>query len=127
MLCGPKKFKRFLVRSGDLKHRITIQDDNIGAPKTGVDASITFTDIATVYAAMETVNPKHPFDGINIDEAITHRFYVRHIDSIQEGNFVLHRETRYRITQIVNIDGLQEWLRLDCNLKGDSSKEASKW
>ncbi len=128
MLCKPKKFGRFLVRAGDLKHRITLQKRELKAPTVSVDFLEVYTDIATVYAAIDTPNAKTPFSEINTTETITHLFFIRFLAGIEPKNtWILHQEQRYSIVQIVNMSGLNEWLRIDCNIKGNVQKPSSKW
>jgi len=127
MFTSPRKFKRTLIRSGDMKHRITLQSKVATPPGSGVDLTEVFTDVCNVFAALEIVNPKVPFDDINTDLGITHRFYIRHVSGVTLDNWVLHQLTRYKIAQIVNLNGLNDFLRLDCNLKGLEANEASKW
>ena len=126
MLCKPKRFGRFLVRAGDLKHRIKIQTRDLKPATVGVDFKQNFTDLVEVWAAIETPSAKTIFDGINTTENVTHIFYIRFVAGIEpKNNWILHDGERFTIVQTIRVGRLKEFLRIDTNIKGDVTKPAS--
>lgn len=125
-----KQFERVTLRAGDFRHRITLQTINIEAPSgNGSDYDMDYADLATVWAALRTVSQRQEFDAINTEEQITHRFYIRKNPelTINKTNAILYNSKRYNIVQTEEINEDSKYIRLDCNLKGDSSKDGSKW
>lgn len=123
-----KTFRKRSISPGDLRHKITIQKRAISPPSgSGVDYSSTFTDLATVSAAIESITPKQQFGDININENVTHKFYIRFMSGIDLNCWVLHENKRYPIVDIKNWNHLNQWLELQCNEKGSADKEASQW
>jgi len=132
MFAKYKKFNRITLKAGDLRHRITLQQIAIDSPQANeVDFELNYTDIIEVWAAIRTVSNKSPFDEINIDgEVVTHRFFIRKTPEIDSDitKAILSDGNRYIVINVedtINNDG--QYIRLDCNFKGSSSKVASKW
>ena len=111
---------------GDLKYRITLQQRSIKSA-IDVDFSENYTDIASVWAHVEINNPKFIFNDINIDESVTHKFYIRYRSDIDINTWIFYDNIRYNIISIKPTDFDKKYLVLNCNIKGDSNKEASKW
>lgn len=123
-----KVFTKTAVPAGDLRHRIKIKKRNIEAPVTdSPDFKQAYTTVGEVYAAIESLAPKTPFDGINIEEVPTHRFFIRYLPGISTTHVIVHESNRYTITRVENKDDLNLWLILYCIDKGEKDIEASKW
>jgi SPP1 family predicted phage head-tail adaptor len=115
---------------GDLDKYITLQKRELKPPRnTDFDEVMLFTNIAEVWSAVKTVSSKFPFDSaeINIDESITHKFYIRYREDILINYGILFDNKRYKILSIKDIDFEKKWLELNCNFKGSASEEAAKW
>lgn len=124
-LCGPKK-----VCIGSLKYNILIQKRSITSP-ANVDFGEEYTNVANVWAAVKSSSQiggnQFVFSKTNIQENITHLFTIRFRSDVDINNWILYREQRYNIVSIKELDFDQRFLQLNCNLKGDSSQESSKW
>jgi len=118
--------KKLNIRVGDLKHYITLQRRVLEVP-INVDFRETYNNIANVWASVVTNNDYLKFNDININEEVTHIFYIRNIDGIDIDVWILYDNQRYKIISIRDIDFEKKFLELKCNLKGIVSKESSKW
>lgn len=118
--------KKLNIRSGDLKHPITIQSRAL-IPPSDVDFTEKYTDIATVWASVKINNNQEIFSKTNIDESITHFFYIRYLDDITIDNWILFDDNRYNIVAVKDIDFEKKFLELSTIFKGDISEESSKW
>jgi len=127
-----KYSKKLVIRSGDLKHYILIQERTLKSPiSDSVDFTNDFVDKGYAWASVKIANKIDQFAKVNIAEDITHIFYIRYetFDTLEinVGDGVLFSSIRYRIMSLSDIDFEKNFLALNCILKGDSSKESSKW
>lgn len=124
--CQKITFNKRIICAGDLKHKITLQSRNQTAPH-GVDYSHEFTDIASVWSAIKTRNGEEMFNEVNVSEPITHVFYIRFRGDVTEQVYVLYKNERYNIKNVININESNEFLQLNCNIKGSENKAGSNW
>lgn len=109
------------ICTGSLKTRIIISLRSIKAPSfNNVDFDEEFNDIRTVWAYCETVSGLTEFDDSNIEEIVTHIFYIRYIPSININtvNWIEHRNKRYKIITVENINDENEFLLIKTNSRG---------
>lgn len=119
---------RTSFQAGDLKHRIELQTRSQEPPPgAGVDFVQVYTKLREVWAGLKVVSGKEIFGGINKDERITHIFYIRYCPDVDVNTWILHAGQRYNIIDGENLNGLNQWLALRCNIKGDSTKVGSGW
>lgn len=123
-----KAFTKTQIPAGDMRHRIKIKQRDLTAPvNDSPDFKQKYTTVFEAWAAIETIAPKTPFDGVNIEEIPTHRFYLRWLPKVSTTHVVVHDGNRYVIQRAENKDDLNMWLILHCVDKGDKDVEASKW
>jgi len=125
--CQRIKVKKKLVCAGDLSHRITIQTRDIKAPSDGVDFNYDERAFIQTWAMIETVNGLEDFDNINVAQNITHRFYIRFLAGLTEQEWIIFKDRRYDILDIVNINEEDEFMKLECTNKGSEDQPGSQW
>lgn len=119
--------KKRQICIGDMDEEIVLQDRAIGEPLFGsVDFGEDFTTNATVWAAIETVDGKTFFDGVNTETDITHYFYIRFDASVTAETWILWDSRRFDILKPEVYDGRKEFMRLSCAERGADSIEATK-
>jgi len=110
-----------------MDEQILLQDRGIGEPLFGsVDFGEDFTNIATVWAAVETVNGKTFFDSVNTETDITHHFYIRFDASVTAETWITWDSRRFDILKPEDYDGRKEFMKLTCAERGAKTIEATK-
>jgi len=104
---------------------ITLQNRNIKPPVFGsVDAGMTFSGDNTVQAIVKTERGKTLFDGVSIDQVITHRITLEFIVGVTAETWILFNGRRFDILDVENCGEKDEVLILRCNDRG--TQESSK-
>jgi len=112
---------------GDLKHYITIQKRALKSP-LDVDFEELLTTVASVWAGVKVVGTPSIFDKTNIEEGITHKFYIRYRTDVDINNWILYDNIRYKITLAPkDIYFNKKYLELSCIFKGSASVKSSEW
>lgn len=134
-ICKTKRFKKTRLCTADLRHWIQLvlreqQPNDLNQ----TEMTETFTNLYTIFAAVETVSGTMRFNSIGIDEKTTHFFYIRYsvfsnnfLDKIEKGNhFIRYNNKYYQILRAENQneDGLI--IVIQAVERGDESKEASQ-
>ncbi len=100
---------------GDLNKLITLQARAISPPVFGdPDFGETFTDSGDVWAAVNTVDGKTFFDGVNADINITHEILIRYDATVTAETWIEMDNRRIDILKSDNLDERDEWLMLTC-------------
>lgn len=119
--------KKRQVCIGDMDEQIILQDRGIGEPLFGsVDFDEDFTNIATVWAAINTVSGKTFFDGVNTETNITHEFFIRFDASVSAETWVEWNSRRFDILDAENYEERSEFMKLICAERGANTIEATK-
>jgi len=125
--CQKIQRKKRQICIGDMDEQILLQDRGIGEPLFGsVDFGEDFTNIATVWAAVETVNGKTFFDSVNTETDITHHFYIRFDASVTAETWITWDSRRFDILKPEDYDGRKEFMKLTCAERGAKTIEATK-
>jgi len=135
MTCKTLGFPKKKICSGDLNKRITIQSRSLGKGDfTEVEITETFTDIANVWAAFETVSGFKAFNSVGTnqqgpDQTVgTHRFYVRFqpsTSSVTSENWVEFKSQKYKAITVENLDENDEFIAITCIKKGPKTLDAN--
>ena len=124
-ICGKiqKKKKEYCI--GDLDKRVILQSRSTNS--NSFDLSETFTDIATVWARIETNNKATEFfDGVNLNKAYSHIIVIRYRNDLNGiDTWIEYNDERYNVIDIENINEESDWLLLKCNKKGAKTIEAN--
>ncbi len=125
--CVRIRRKKRKVCIGDLTDEIILQNRNITPPPFGsADFDESFTTIATVFAAINTVSGKTFFDGVNSDINITHEIYIMFDATVTAETWIEFKNRRIDILRVENLEERDEWLKLICTERGPNTLNATK-
>ena len=111
--------------SGDLDRKIIIKSRAMVAPGPTIDLSMEFTNDKYVWAAVKTSKGKELFYATNMQDAVTHIFYIRYLSTLETQHWIEYRGANYDILEIENMDERNEWMAVYCNIRGTSSLEVN--
>ena len=89
------------MRTGNLRHRITIQQKMTTTDSEGIPIE-TWTDFATVWAAVEPTTGKEFWEAQAINQENTVRFRIRYLNGIRPYMQVIYKGRTFRITAIMD-------------------------
>ena len=89
------------MRIGDLKHRITIQAPT-RVPDGMGNTDNTWTDRATIYAAIWPVSAKEQIASMGLVLTMTHRIRIRYRSDIKSDWRLKYKNSLFNIVSIVN-------------------------
>jgi SPP1 family predicted phage head-tail adaptor len=101
------------MRAGDLRNRITIQDKTV-VQNTFGEEDITWTDVATVYAAIEPLRGREFLDSKMATAEVTTKIRIRERDGIRPEMRVVHGSTVYDIRAVIHVETRQREMQLMC-------------
>ena len=110
MSCEIKRFPKVKICLGDLRHSVILANRVADGQTPGDwdNSAIAFTNYATVWSAIRTVEGTARFSRTAIDDRATHLIYIRHRTDwrdIEAGNvFVLKGDRRFRVLRVTNND-----------------------
>lgn len=96
---------------GELRHRVNLET-RAQAPVGGTGGtglSETFTTGATVWARLELIRGGRFLDGMQTDEAPTHRITIRYRDDFTTWRYISEGTRRFRVVQCGDADGRRQW------------------
>lgn len=131
MSCSTLRFPKVKICLGDLRHKIDLANRvAVGQSPDDWDSSgVTFTNYATVWAAIRTTagvfTGVSRFSSTAIDSNATHLFYIRHRTdwrNIEAGNvFVLMgTDRRFRVLRVDNSNEDSIFDIIQCTERGES-------
>jgi SPP1 family predicted phage head-tail adaptor len=110
-----------------MNQQITLQNRSIQAPTgSGVDYDEDFDGDNIVWALVETVEGETIFDSTNIEQVVTHHFYIRFVQGVTSETWVDYQSVKYDILDVENLDERDEWLLLRTNSRGDNTVSVNK-
>lgn len=129
--CVRKRIPRIEICAADLNKKIAIQERLLSAPSPGnTQPVLSFTNLASPWAAVETPRGSSKFLGVNINDDTTHIFIVRYrslLDELEVGNnFILFKDRRFRILSVTNMNEDDIFLAIECTERGDDDKDANE-
>lgn len=119
MECKIIRPKKRRLCTGDLDRRIDIYSRTLNAPSFDVDFDHTFNNKKTVWSALESVNGRDTFYLTNLDQKVSHIFYVRWYAGLTAESWINFKSELYDIIQVENLDERDEWYSIYCNVRGD--------
>lgn len=129
MTCKKIRRKSRSVCIGDMNTLIKLQNRNITPPLFGdPDFDEEFTDVAEVWAMVNTVSGKTVFDGVNTDINVTHEIYIYYDATVTAETWVELNGKRLDIVPngVENLEERDEFLKLTCTERGANTIEATK-
>lgn len=105
------------MQAGRLRHQVVIQSKVAGSPdRTGSGApDKAWTDLCTLYAAIEPLRGKEFMESQAINSAVAVRIRVRYRSGITAAMRVKHGATIYSIEAVLNPDLRNRELQLMCS------------
>jgi SPP1 family predicted phage head-tail adaptor len=90
------------IRSGELRHLVTIQSstltqDGYGEPTTG-----DFAPVCDVHAKIEPLRGREAFEARQVVADVTHKVTMRYFPGLNSKMQLAHGDRTLRIQQIVN-------------------------
>ncbi len=126
-ICKKIRGKKRQVCVGDLDTEIILQNRIITPPTFGtVDFTESFTDTATVWAMVITVDGKTYFDGVSTETNITHMVSIFFDSTVTAETWVQINTRRLDILRVEDLDERSEYMRLTCVERGEVAKSASE-
>jgi len=110
------------MRAGRLRHRVTLQSKTETRDSYG-GAVITWSDVATVYAAIEPLSGREWFAQQQVQSEVSVRIVVRYRAGITAANRIAHGATYYDILSVINHDEKDHMITLMCR-QGVSEDQA---
>lgn len=107
------------MRSGRLRHRVTIQHEATSMNGYGENAG-TWSDVATVWAAVEPVSGKEAFSGGQNMATQAVRVVMRYRAGVTPQMRLVNDGITYNIEAVVNRDERNRELELMC-VRGQAS------
>ena len=115
------------VSIGDMRDCISLEVRGIKAPSfSNVGFSEAYTQLAEVFAKVETEFNARVFDGVSIDEKPSHKFTVRWRDDVTNETRVRWKDVLYRIVRIDDYEGREEYTEIFAMIDGDDTKESAQ-
>jgi SPP1 family predicted phage head-tail adaptor len=107
---------------GSMSNKITLYVRKIAAPDfNDIDYGETLEEPRQVWAMVKTSRGETVFDKANLEQDITHRFYIRYISDVTFQDWLLFKDRYYNIVDVENLENRDEFLLLRCNLRGDKN------
>lgn len=91
------------MRSGKLRQRVIIQSKTV-VPNSFGEEDITWTEVATVWAAIVPLRGREFLDGRMATAEVTTRIEIRHRDGISPEMRVVHGSIIYNIRAVIPIE-----------------------
>lgn len=98
---------------GKLRHRITLQSKAVVKDIEGITKE-TWTDLATVWAAIEPLRGREYFQAAAVNQENTVRFRIRYRPGITSSMRVKYRSRLFDIKSIIDIEERHVELHLMC-------------
>lgn len=107
------------VSIGDLRYRVTIQRPIAGSDGQGGHPK-SWADVATVWAAIDSLSGREYFYAQQIRAEATHRVTIRARDDVAENMRVIWEDTALRIESVIDKTAtLQELMCIEVKTNED--------
>ena len=124
--CVSIRKKKQKVCLGDMKDEILLQNRSIkGITDTDVDFTENFTEAATVWSMIETVQGTTTFDASNTEIVITHKIYVRFDPTVTSETWIELDSRKFDIVTVTNLDERKEFQLLLCRERGSNTQQVN--
>ncbi len=101
------------MRAGDLRHKVTIQQKTITKDTEGIPSE-TWTDFATVWAAIEPLQGREFFSAQAINAQVTTRIRIRYLAGISPTMRVSYGTRIFDIQAVIDVEERHLELQLMC-------------
>lgn len=105
-----------------------IQNRSIAPPDvTEFDLDHDFSDVAEVWASIETSSGDTVFDGIGQDQLVTHRIVIRHLEGVTSESWIVLKTTeRLKILSVESFEERGRFMRLTAQRTGTVDQKAGQ-
>lgn len=101
------------IEAGRLRHRVTIQRQTQTQNAQTGELTVAWTDVATVWAAVEPISAREFIAAQEPNAKITARVTIRYRGGIDASMRLIHRGRRYNIQGVLeDMDSGREYLTL---------------
>lgn len=98
---------------GKLRHRVTIQSESTTADGGG-GFTLAWTDVTTVWAAVEPLKGAERLRGQQLEAAVTHKITIRHRSDVTTKQRLKFGTRLFNVRAVINPDERDRWLELLC-------------
>ncbi|GAG13499.1 unnamed protein product [marine sediment metagenome] len=115
----PRKHRQLCI--GDLTKLVKLSSRTIDEPAFGSpNFAEIFSDVAPTWAKIETTPGKTLFDGVSVDQSVSHVISIRFDPTVTSETWVetVPGAIRYKIIEVEDLEERNEWLRLYCTEQG---------
>lgn len=99
------------MRSGNLKHKITIQSSTNTQNEFG-EVEQGFSDYATVYASITPISGKEYFASRSVNAEISHKIECRYISGVLPSMQIVYQSRVFSIESVINIREANKTLQI---------------
>ncbi len=121
--CQRVKFIKHKVCAGDLKHAISIIDRALEPDAQGY--KMNFSSGVSTRAAIKTRTDIVNFDGTNTKTQITHDFYVRSYNAVQNKFTILYNNKYFSVIGDGKVDETSGFLRITTSEAGTINNKSN--
>ncbi len=101
------------MRAGQLRHRVTIQQKIISQNSFGEEV-VTWSDVATVWAAVEPLRGQEFIEARQAEAEITARIRMRYRSDVRPDMRVVWGTHTYDVLAVIDVAGRGRELQLMC-------------
>lgn len=123
----PKPYK---ICTGDLRYQLVLYSRTKSAVNTtNVEATLTLSTVATLWAMQRSVNGEEIFNGTDIIGKITDEFYIRYYPTlnINKINIIGYQGNLYNIEDFIpNLEGRRQFSVIRSSKRGTDTLNVNK-
>lgn len=113
MKCIKIRGKKRQLCAGDLDRVIFILTRSI-MPSVDIDYKMEFSDQKLAYAMITTENGVTIFDEVNIEQVISHYFYINYDVTVTSQNWIQFQDKYFSIVKVQDFDERHQFMLLYC-------------
>lgn len=105
-----------LPRVSDLRHRVNLEtrSQTPAGGTSGTTLTETFVAGAEVWARVELIRGGRYQDGVQVEDAPTHRITIRFRDDFERWRYLSEGTRRWRVVNAGDPDGHRQWIEFGC-------------
>ena len=101
------------MRAGELRHRVTIKSKGASRDTFGQE-TITWTTVATVWAAVEPLSGREYLAGAQLEAAVDTRVRIRYLAGVVPEMQVVYGSHTYNLLSVVHVGENRREMQLMC-------------
>jgi SPP1 family predicted phage head-tail adaptor len=101
------------IKPGELRHRVVIQQKTVSKDAEGI-ALDSWSDVATVWAAVESLRGREYFSASAFTTEVTHRVRTRYRPGITPAMRVLYGLRIFDIQEVIDVNESHAEIQLMC-------------